>query len=193
MSEYLKDNRFLKQYAERTLKNLEVIEQKAIDEKDGAYEVTQLINSLLALIVFPQERKLPLKTNKDWCDTFRQYIVYPNDGNISRDNVLRQLRHSISHSHIFFEKDYSRDSDGNAQIKSIIFVSCEYVDGKSQCPKHSNCWCCKLKNNGSDKPDWQITIPVDELRNCVKNLVNEIVRSVDSQNKNYTYKEESIK
>lgn len=193
MSEYLNDNRFLKQYAERTLKNLEVVEEKAIYEKDGAYEVTQLINSLLALIVFPQERNLSLKSNKVWYDTFRRYIVYSSDCNISRYKILRQLRHAISHSHVFFEKDNSLDSDGNAQIKSVIFVSCEFVKRKSQCPRHSNCWNCKL-NNSIVKPDLQITIPVNELRNCVTSLANEIVKSVDSQNKKtYAYKKKSVK
>lgn len=177
MSEYLKDNKFLKQYAERTLKNLEVIEQKASTEINSAFEVTQLINSLLALIVFPQERNLAIKTNKTWDKMLKQYIVHSGYSNISSNNILRQLRHAISHSHILFEKDNLLDSNGNAQIRTVIFVSCKFTSGKTQCPTHSNCWDCKLKNNSKDNPDLQIEIPVNELRKCVTSLANEIIQS----------------
>lgn len=185
MSEYLTDNGFLKQYAERTIKNLEVIEQMATTETNSAFEVTQLINSLLALIVFPKERKLSLKSNKVWDKTFKQYIVHSSNSNISSDEILRHLRHAISHSHILFEKDNLLDSDGNAQIGKVIFVSCKFTGGKSKCPSHSNsnCWKCKLKNNSKDNPDLQIEIPVNELRKCVTSLANEIIQAVDAESK----------
>lgn len=185
MSEYLTDNGFLKQYAERTIKNLEVIEQMATTETNSAFEVTQLINSLLALIVFPKERNLSLKTSAVWEKIFRQHIVCSRYGNISGDEILRQLRHAISHSHILFEKNNLLDSDGNAQIGKVIFVSCKFTGGKSKCPSHSNsnCWKCKLKNNSNDNPDLQIEIPVNELRKCVTSLASEIIKSVDAQTK----------
>ena len=46
---------FTKDFVERTLENLKYIEEA---EKEGrsTYEVTQLINSFLGLIVFPQEQ-----------------------------------------------------------------------------------------------------------------------------------------
>lgn len=133
------------------------------------------------MIVFPQERHLSLKTNKIWDKTFRQHIVHSSYSNISSDNILRQLRHAISHSHILFEKDNFLDIDVNAQIKSVIFVSCKFTSGKTQCPAHSNCWDCKLKNNSKDSPDLQIKIPVNELRKCVISLANEIIQSVDAK------------
>lgn len=184
MSSYFKDSTFLKQYAERTLINLGVIEKQAMTEKNSAFEVTELINSLLALVVFPQEINLLLQTNKFWDTTFRKYIVHSSIVNIGSDEILKQLRNAISHSHILFEQDNLPDRDGNAQIGAVIFVSCKFAKGKSQCPKGSNCWNCKLKNNNnkSDKPDLQITIPVNELRNCVTSLASEIIKSVNAQN-----------
>lgn len=99
------------------------------------------------------------------------------------NNILRQLHYAISHSHILFEKDIFKDSDEKARISTVIFVSCEFIKWKSQCPPHSNCWDCKLKNNSNAQPDFLIKIPVNELRKCVNGLANEIIKSVDTKNK----------
>ena len=55
--EYLQGKAFVGDFAKRTLANLNIIEQEIRENKD-AYEVTQLINSLLGLIVFPFERQI---------------------------------------------------------------------------------------------------------------------------------------
>lgn len=70
--EYAKGVEFLKEYAQRTLANLIVVEEKSLD---GAYEVTQLVNSLLAMIVFPKERALPLAGNSNCLNSLQTRVV----------------------------------------------------------------------------------------------------------------------
>src|SRR5262245_2160707 len=68
----------IRDFADRTRKNLEVIEKLAsthLGEKphEGVFKVTQLVNSLLGLLVFPQQEwfdclpDTPLKDSK-WKD-----------------------------------------------------------------------------------------------------------------------------
>ena len=95
--EYSKELGFTKDFVERTLANLEIIENYAKDVKD-AYEITQLINSLLGLIVFPKERDECMDLN-----CLQKYVKISSDKKLSNKDLLRNLRHAISHSHIFFE------------------------------------------------------------------------------------------
>ena len=111
------DEELIKAFAARTGKNLEYIEQQ---QKAGAevFEVTQLVNSLLGLLVFPQQQyftsipRIPLAEleNFGWpsititqgeseCQTFV--------------DVVRFLRNGIAHSNISFLPD------GNGQIRSM--------------------------------------------------------------------------
>lgn len=176
--EYAKGVEFLKEYAQRTLANLIVVEEKSLD---GAYEVTQLVNSLLAMIVFPKERALPLAGNSNCLNSLQTRVVYPESG-LNDRQLLRNLRNAISHSHIFFEKGNCKDTNGNIQIESVIFVSCHYVNGMEPCPRGADCDRCRLKSSSAGTPDFQLTIPVNELRQCVADLVNEISAAVDQTN-----------
>ena len=47
-------NELVKDFAQRTRRNLAIVRQ-ASDSDNEAYEVTQLINSMLGLLVFPQQ------------------------------------------------------------------------------------------------------------------------------------------
>lgn len=93
--DFLKGEAFLSDFAKRTLSNLEIIQNEAMHNAN-AYEVTQLINSLLAFIVFPYERNLNVPIEK----IFSPYIIYPKQKAKNR-NTYKNLRHAISHSHIF--------------------------------------------------------------------------------------------
>ncbi len=172
--EYLKGQNFVGDFAKRTLENLKTIEKAGRDEKTH-YEVTQLINSLLGLIVFPKERSAVVKNS--CIASLRPYIQY-GDKNMPEDKLLNNLRNAIGHAHIFFEKDNVLD-DGKAQIKSIIFINCNFriIGGKrtSPCPQNQTCEQCRLKNGSSVMPDFQLTIPVKQLRCCVEAIAKKLI------------------
>lgn len=164
--EYLKGQAFLGDFAQRTFSNLKVIEQASKDGNE-AYEVTQLVNSLLALIVFPKERCYITSNKGKWKKYLSKYVIYPNK-NITYDNIMKNLRNAISHSHILFEKDNYLDKNGKARINAITFVSCKFIDNKPQCPEEVDCEKCKLNNGCNDKPDFQMTIPIKELHQFIE-------------------------
>ncbi len=173
--EYLKGKAFLGDFAQRTFANLQTIEN-VVQDNNEAYEVTQMVNSLLALIVFPKERHLATGNKVKWKKYLSKYVIYPHK-NISYDKLIRNLRNAISHSHILFEKDSYLDKNGNGKIKAITFVSCDYINNNNQCPEEVDCEKCKLKNGSSDKPDFQFTIPVEALRKFIEFFTLEIVNA----------------
>lgn len=103
-------NDLVKDFATRTKANLAII-RAAVKTDQDAYEVTQFINSLLGLLVFPQQEfydKIP-KTNladleKDgWpiprvCDNYKQVK--------DLSELARYLRNGIAHFNLrFTQKD----------------------------------------------------------------------------------------
>ena len=97
----------VKDFADRTEHNLNIIEKINAHENQAAYEVTQLINSLLGLLILPQQEffnSIPTdsidKARKDgWT------IPDPMDDFRQVDNLsvfLRYLRNGVSHFNIKF-------------------------------------------------------------------------------------------
>ena len=96
----------IKIFAKRTLKNLNAIE-KLKKQNAQVYEVTQLINSILGIMIFPRERdltKIPNKTyielrNEGWpaINTTNQFAQIK-----SLDDLTRRFRNSIAHCNIEF-------------------------------------------------------------------------------------------
>jgi len=98
-------------FAKRTRKNIEVIEQAYNDCQEG-HVVTQLVNSLLGLIVVPWERNAAffhdrlgvleaqgwprIEVTKGKCDTLGQ--------------LVENLRHAVAHGHFGFSSE-SRSVD----------------------------------------------------------------------------------
>jgi len=91
-------------FAKRTRANLEFIEEQHTASSASVFEVTQLINSLLGLLVFPQQhfwnnlKRIPL-TDLPW--------IRFQERSGSRCRNLRQLvryvRNSVSHFNVNFE------------------------------------------------------------------------------------------
>ena len=174
--EYLKGKDFVSDFAERTLANLEKIEKEKPD--DAKYEVTQLVNSFLGLIVFPKERSI---TDSHWSKLLKSNNVSSNpNGNC---NYLRRMRNAISHSHILFESGNMLDKNGKKQIDSITFVDCDFEDGKSPCKANNDCSKCRLKPKSTEKPDFVLTIPIKKLRSCVKTIANDLIKMKGSTTK----------
>lgn len=108
---------FVKDFASRTQKNLEVIEKLSKDRKNNTelqvYEVTQLINSLLGLLIIPQQafaaagkagytfNKYSIYDNGELKDLIKSLqerrCLYPQDEFISEKDFIRRLRNAVAH------------------------------------------------------------------------------------------------
>ena len=96
----------IRDFAERTRKNLRAIED--LQAKGGeAYEVTQLVNSMLGLLVFPRERfldKIPQTSLSDLEADGWPVPKVVGDFPQARDlrELIRYLRNAIAHFNIEF-------------------------------------------------------------------------------------------
>ncbi len=100
---------FIVDFAQRTRANLEFIEAAEQDGK-SVFEVTQLANSMLGLLVFPRENytknipETPLSdlVNQGWPE------IHTTLGKLPKDNLrqlMRMLRNSIAHCNVEFVAD----------------------------------------------------------------------------------------
>ena len=135
---------FIQDFVKRTSENLELLRKQSSD--DEYYEVTQLINSLLGLIVFTNERSATANTaffEKD-VNAFLEDDKFPvprstyKIGAIDEPNTvasfLRHMRNAIAHCRI--------EAHGNETIESIEFFD-------------ESC-------NGT-KPKWRITLTIGQI------------------------------
>ena len=127
----------VRDFASRTRTNLEFIELHVDDPRAEVYEVTQLINSLLGLLVFPQQKtiesipetpltelehqgwpRIKMTTGASECQTLRQ--------------SMRYLRNSVAHFDIEFINDkrfeiagikvWNRNRSGRITWKAYLSV-----------------------------------------------------------------------
>lgn len=93
-------------FAERTRSNLELVAHEAQAGNASAFEVTQLINSLLGLLVFPRERFLedipetPLQDLSGWMDTAVRFEAGTRPKTLRE--LIRVLRNGVAHFNIEF-------------------------------------------------------------------------------------------
>jgi hypothetical protein len=108
----------VKDFALRTLKNLNALRDIQRNQPSvEVYEITQLINSMLGLLVFPQQRyvnnipKVPLAelANRDW--PIPEVVGnYPQVKNLNQ--LLRYLRNAIAHFNLEFISDENKNIEG---------------------------------------------------------------------------------
>lgn len=131
----------VKDFAERTRHNLHLIEECAA-AGDRAYEVTQLINSMLGLLVLPQQHyyeQVPRLTmaqlrEQGWPEpVLSGQIGEPND----LRELFRYLRNGITHFNLRFQ-----EQDG---VLSGVTI-----------------WNHQSGNKNNPK-NWQVTLGLDEL------------------------------
>lgn len=130
---------------ERAKDKIEIIKKEMLDRQygvSGYYDVTQLINSLIGLLVFPEQmyfdclsgdpRRLSMDfpvlnslINKEsYCCTYKQnyynssFEKCPSEKK-SPVKVLNHLRNSVSHKHLMIRPLNSRFDKSN--IESIVF------------------------------------------------------------------------
>jgi hypothetical protein len=86
-------------FIKRTKSNLEYVE---LNKNDNLFEFTQLINSLLGIVVLPRERSLKSIPNTDFetllRNGWRLPTIYLNTYGINDlRNLIRNFRNSIAH------------------------------------------------------------------------------------------------
>ncbi|TIH13502.1 hypothetical protein D0S45_14405 [Marinifilum sp. JC120] len=96
-------------FSERTFANLEYIE-KAKQNGDSVYEATQLINSLLGLIIFPKEHTDSIIPNKP-LDELKNWPLFDDCEDLN--DFIRLFRNAIAHCNIQLL--------GNDKIEGIRF------------------------------------------------------------------------
>lgn len=143
------ENNLVLDFVKRTKKNLEFVEEYVnnhqLEPDIEVYEVTQLINSLLGLLVFPEQKffdeipKTPLSELIEigWPE------IHIIKGNLRQDNLqelMRYLRNGISHFHVkFLNNDMG-----------IISGICIWNTPQNSSP-----------------PDWKANFSLDDLKRIV--------------------------
>lgn len=117
---YASKETFIKEFAERTKANYQRL-------RTGPYETTQLVNSMVGLLIIPEQRvynkisdslldeQLLNKLKDSSC--LRRY-TYP--GHLNLQQICRHLRNAIAHSHIEFEAIQPPMMTAPITIESII-------------------------------------------------------------------------
>ena len=116
MSNYRLEDDFIR----RTRMNLEFIRKHQKDHPDEVFEVTQFINSLLGLLVYPKEhliKKIPNSTieileSQGW--NLPVIVGWRSDEERNLYQLIRHLRNSVSHVTFDF-------STRNSEIEKISF------------------------------------------------------------------------
>lgn len=112
---------FIADFARRTKSNLLVIEENAKFSKD-CYEVTQMINSLVGLLVFPQQKyfqkiptEFPTKEMERILDNSKS--TYPDEVNKPKafNTIIKHMKNAVSHERL------SILPQGPQEIEEIVF------------------------------------------------------------------------
>lgn len=131
--EYAKDSAFVKDFVYRTKEN--------IRSGTHPYEVTQLVNSLIGLLVLPKERYYANIQDKmidaALLSDLVECITIPARKKCSLKYIVRRMRNAIAHFHIECKADKYTHT-----IDTIVFSDYD------------------IDHNG-DVPDFQISLSVD--------------------------------
>ena len=105
------------EFIARTQKNLKAI--KCLKQKGGeVYEVTQLLNSMLGLLIFPKERRLYEKIQpKSWDTMVEEGWPLPSGDNAhvsDLEELIRHMRNAVAHCKFNLTTDHD-------EISSIEF------------------------------------------------------------------------
>ncbi len=145
----MKYEELVKDFTLRTKKNLSFIKQ-ALSEDKEVYEVTQLINSMLGLFVFPQQKfynkipKTPLSEleKSGWpVPRVKEKYIQAKD----LKTLARYLRNGIAHFNLRFT-----ESDG-------------HVDGLI------------IWNERNRKKNWEAEIKIDELEGIINKFTDLLI------------------
>ena len=154
----------VRDFALRTKKNLQIIERLRRDGSEP-YEVTQLVNSMLGLLVFPQQEyidsipRTPLAelASAGWpIPTVRGSFAQPDDLN----QLIRYLRNAIAHFNIKFV------GDGQNNIAGIrVWNMAPVKDKNGRMQRDSEGRIIARKN-------WEAELGVAELRGIAERFID---------------------
>ncbi len=137
-------------FAQRTKANLDLVEMHAArGAPHTAFEVTQLVNSMLGLLVFPQQRwfdripRTPL--NQLIANGWPSITVYGSVPDDDLRGLSRYLRNAISHCNVEFLSDGFGDIGGlriwntpprkvepdwkaQLSIQALRFIALRFID-----------------------------------------------------------------
>ena len=149
--EYAKDSAFVKDFVLRTKENIHC--------GNHPYEVTQLVNSLVGLLILPKERYYAnIQDNmidaKLLADIRAKIKITTPPKYCSLKYIVRRMRNAIAHFHIVCKADkYTHEID------EIIFSDFD------EC------------NNGRT-PNFQIALPVDLVQRFVEQFSDAVSQSI---------------
>ena len=95
------------EFIARTQKNLIAIEC-LMDISCKVYEVTQLLNSMLGLLIFPKERFFEKIKNKSWDTMVEEGWPLPSGDNAhvsDLEELIRHMRNAVAHFNIELVND----------------------------------------------------------------------------------------
>lgn len=142
---YASEREFVKDFAERTKRNCEAM-------REGPYEVTQLINSMVGLLVIPRTEIYQEITDKmisaDLLNNVKKCVkrnTYKDEDNDLK-TIARHIRNGIAHSRMEFCAEKEPQNGRPLQIKTVVFKD-EYKNKDKKVEYH-----------------FEIEIPIDTLR-----------------------------
>ncbi len=148
-------------FARRTKKNLEFIERSHIsgrlNSENDVYEVTQLINSLLGLLVFPQQKFYDAIPETPLAELMKAGwpAIVPVEGRLREDNLrqlLRYLRNGVSHFNLEFLTD-----------------------------RHNRIYGISIWNTppNSDRPDWKVNLSLQDLKKIIYKFIDTLEERIN--------------
>ena len=148
---------FIIDFAKRTRANLEFIEA-AQSRGENVFEVTQLANSLLGLLVFPREHYMKSIPNTHLSELAEQGwpTIRTTHGKLKQNNLkqlMRMLRNSIAHCNVEFI------ADENSEIIGIKVWN---------------------KNDNGEKT-WQAKLSIDDLRSIAFKFIELIEKDANQK------------
>lgn len=96
-------------FAKRTLQNLNYVQEQARRGEQGVYEVTQLWNSLLGLIVLPHERAIERLPTTPMTEFWPQGLTTVGREPKSPRDLLKRLRNAVAHFNVDFNARTDRE------------------------------------------------------------------------------------
>ena len=144
-------------FAKRTLQNLDYVQEQALRGVAGVYEVTQLWNSLLGLIVLPHERvikRLPTTPMVDFSPQGWPLLTTVGNEPTSVQELVNWLRNSVAH----FNVEFNAGTDG--EIASVTM------------------WNANTRSPHSRV--WEGVITIRELEHLARLLANTYILAFDS-------------
>jgi HEPN pEK499 p136 len=158
----------VRDFAQRTISNLNIIEREQKSGNNDAYEVTQAVSSLLGLIVFPAENKL--QDVMRILNTFKEYQILQDEINSDADyksytggksySFIDLMRNAISHCNI-------RMVNSGRDLSSVVF------------------WNCPNSPYKEEQANWKISIKAEsifKLCHLIASAINEYYLSTTGGN-----------